>query len=213
MQRTVGTACTTAVLLTVTLVAVLPAAIKFTSTFKSMDAGAANFFGKKVAALVISNDDSLRMSGEEALARALGARGIQAVATYRMAPKEVLRSAETAKQWFEKANVEGVVAIRPVSAETEQTYSPSVWVSPNYGTLWGYYGYGWTTVWVPGSGGQRTQRTVVVESTIYSVPRNQLLWAAVTETTNPRDLRAFVAELAKASIEEMQKQGLARRQP
>jgi len=27
------------------------------------------------------------------------------------------------------------------------------------------------------------------------------------------DLRAFVAELAKASIEEMQKQGLARRQP
>jgi len=211
MHRTVGFACTTA-LITVTVVAVLPAAIRFSSTFKSLDAGAANFFGKKVAALVISNDDSLRMAGEESLVRALGARGMQAVATYRMVPKEELRSAETARPWFEKANVEGVVAVRPVSAETEQTYSPSVWVSPNYGTLWGYYGYGWTAVWVPGSGGQRTQRTVVVESTVYSVPRNQLLWAAVTETTNPRDIRAFVEELAKASVEEMQKQGLARRQ-
>ena len=52
----------------------------------------------------------------------------------------------------------------------------------------------------------------MVESTIYSVPRNQLLWAAVTETTNPRDLRGFVEELVKRSVEEMQKQGLAKSQ-
>ena len=198
---------------TVMLVAVLPAAIKFTSTFKSLDAGGASFLGKKVAALVISNDDSLRVAGEESLARELSARGMQGVPTYRIAPKEELRKAETARPWFEKAGLEGVVVVRPVSAETQKEYVPSVWVSPNYGTLWGYYGYGWTTVWVPGSGGARTQRTVVVESIIYSVPRNQLLWAAVTETTNPRDLRSFVEELAKASVEEMQKQGLARRLP
>ena len=210
MHRTVTTACTTAVIV-VALLAVLPAAIRFTSTFKSMDAGAVSFAGRKVAALVISNDDSLRVSGEEALAKELTARGMQAVATYRLAPKEEMRRAETARPWFEKAGVEGVVAVRPVSAETEQKYTPSMWVSPNYGTLWGYYGYGWTAVFVPGS--QRQQTVVVVESTVYSLPRNQLLWAAVTETTNPRDLRAFVAELAKASVEEMQKQGLARRQP
>ena len=209
MHRTVTTACTTAVIV-VALLAVLPAAIRFTSTFKSMDAGAVSFAGRKVAALVISNDDSLRVSGEEALAKELTARGMQAVATYRLAPKEEMRRAETARPWFEKAGVEGVVAVRPVSAETEQKYTPSMWVSPNYGTLWGYYGYGWTAVFVPGS--QRQQTVVVVESTVYSLPRNQLLWAAVTETTNPRDLPAFVAELAKASVEEMQKQGLARRQ-
>ena len=62
-------------------------------------------------------------------------------------------------------------------------------------------------------GGVQRETKVVVESTIYSVPRNQLLWAAVTETTNPRDLRGFVEELVKRSVEEMQKQGLARRQP
>ncbi len=47
----------------------------------------------------------------------------------------------------------------------------------------------------------------------YSVPRNELLWAAVSETKNPKDLRGFIEELAKESVKEMQKQGLARNQP
>ena len=75
-----------------------------------------SFVGKKVAALVISDDSSLRVSGEEALARELTARGMQAVATYRIAPAEELRKAETAKPWFEKAGVEGVVVVRPVAS-------------------------------------------------------------------------------------------------
>jgi hypothetical protein len=137
-------------------------------------------------------------------------RGIQAVATYRLAPKEELRKPETAKPWFEKANVEGVVAVRPISSDT-QRYSTGTWVTSNYSTLWGYYGYGWSAVYVPASA--RTETLIVVETTIYSVPRNELLWAAVTETRNSRDLRAFVEELAKESVKEMQKQGLAKRGP
>src|SRR5262245_49217311 len=110
MDRTRTAAWTTAALV-VTLTAALPAAIRFTSTFKSIDAGGMNFAGKRVAALIMTNDDSLRVSGEEALARELTARGIQGVATYKIAPKEELRRAETARPWFEKANLEGVVVV------------------------------------------------------------------------------------------------------
>ena len=201
----------TTLAIVVAALAAISAAIKFTSTFKSIDAGSVSFAGKKVAALVISNDDSLRMAGEESLVRELSARGMQAVATYRMAPKEELRSAETARPWFERANVEGIVAVRPVSVDTRQAYTTGTWVSANYSTLWGYYGYGWGTVYVIGKVPNETR--VAVETTIYSVPRNQLLWAAVSETTNPRDLRAFVGELVKETVKEMQKQGLAKSQP
>jgi hypothetical protein len=173
-----------------------------------MDAASVTFAGKKVAGLVISQDDSLRVAGEEALVRELTARGLQGVATYRIAPKEELQNPERAKVWFEKANVEGVVAVRPVSADNRTTYTPATWVNPTYSTLWGYYGYGWGSVYIPG----RTERetVVVVESTIYSVPRNQLVWAAVSETRNPKDLRQFIEELVKESVNELQKQGLAR---
>jgi len=173
-----------------------------------MDAGSVSFAGKKVAALVISNDMGLRVSAEEALVRELTARGMQPVAAYRIVPKEELGRADTARPWFEKNGVEGIVVLRPVSAETR--YTSNTWVSTNYSTLWGYYGYGWTVVYAPGSARQYT--TAVVETTIYSVAKNQLLWAAVTESTN-RNLTDFVEELAKQTVTEMQKQGLAKSQP
>lgn len=187
---------------------VLSAKIDFTSTWKWMDASTVSFAGKKVAALVISQDDSLRVAGEEALVRELTARGLQGVATYRIAPKEELQKAERAKVWFEKANVEGVVAVRPVSADKVSTYTPGTWINPYYSTLWGYYGYGWGSVYIPGRTDRET--VVVVESTIYSVPRNQLLWAGVSETRNPKDLRQFIEELVKEAVSELQKQGLAK---
>ena len=196
--------------LVVTIASGLMAAVTFTSTFKSINAGSVTFAGKKVAALVITQDDSLRVAGEEGLVRELTARGVQGVASYRIAPKEELETADRAKVWFEKANVEGVVALRPVSSEKRTTYTSGTWTAPYYSSLWNYYGYGWGNVYIPGSRGEET--VVVVETTIYSVPRNELLWAAVTETKNPKDLRSFIAELASASVKEMQKQGLAKNQ-
>ena len=210
MSRVLRTPLTTAII-GLTAVAVLSATTKFTSTFKSMDAGGTSFAGKKVAALIMSNDFALRMSAEEALVRELSPRGMQAIAAYRIAPKEELASAEKARPWFEKAGIDGIVVVRPVSAETRQAYTTAMWMGPNYGTLWGYYGYGWGTVYVFGSA--QKERVIVAETTIYSVPKNQLLWAAVTETTNARDAQTFFAELAKETVREMQKQGLARSQP
>ena len=198
----------TTIAATIVAATLLSAAPKFTSAWKSPDAGSVNFAGKKVAALVIAQDDSLRVSGEEALVRELTARGLQSVATYRIAPKEELASADRAKGWFEKANVEGVVAMRPVSKDKRTTYNPGTWMNPYYSTFWGYYGYGWGSMYIPGSIEQDT--IVVVETTIYSVPRNQLVWAAVSETKNPKTLQRFVEDLVKESVKELHKQGLAR---
>jgi hypothetical protein len=197
---------------TIALGAVLSAAsVKFTSTWKSPDASGVTFAGKKVAALIISRDESLRISGEEALVRELTARGMQGLATYRIAPKEELRDAERAKVWYEKANVEGVVALRPVSADKRQTYTPDVWINSYYSTFTGYYGYGWGSVYIPGR--VQNETFVVVENTIYSLPRNALLWAAVSETKNPKSLQQFIQDLVKESVKELQKQGLARNVP
>lgn len=184
------------------------AAPKFTSVWKTPTAYEVSLLGKKVAALIITQDDSLRVAGEEALAQELTKRGLQGVATYRFVPKEETTVAERAKGWFERAGVEGVLAMRPVSMEKTTAYTPGTWVSPSYGTLWGYYGYGWGTMYIPGSSSKET--TVVVETTIYSVPRNSLLWAAVSETKDPKTLAKFIQDLVGASVKELQRQGLAR---
>ena len=86
-----GSMIPAAAAMAVAMFAVGHADVRFVSTFKSMDAGTVVFVGKKVAAVVITDDDSLRVSGEEALAAELTARGLEGVPTYRIAPKEELR--------------------------------------------------------------------------------------------------------------------------
>jgi hypothetical protein len=181
---------------------------EFTSTWSAPGASAVSFAGKKVAALVISSDQNLRVSGEEALVGELNKRGVQGVATYRMAPAEELTSPDRARPWFERAAIEGVVALRPVSSDKEVTYSPSMWTTTSYSTLWGYYGYGWTSVYSPGS--SRTDRIVVVEALVYSLPLDKLLWAGASTTTNPQNVQTFVKDLVGEAVKQMRKQKLVK---
>ena len=187
----------------------LAAKTKFESVWKAPDAATVSFAGQKVAALVIDKDDSLRVAGEEALVRELNARGMQGVASYRIAPKEVMQNADSARGWFEKAGVQGVVAFRVVNDERRKTYQPSTWTSTYYTSLWGYYGYGWGAVYDPGY--VRDERIVSLETLIFSVPKNTLVWAGLSVTENPKDGPKVVTEVVKEAVNEMRKQGLVRK--
>lgn len=194
----------------IALSAVVFAKPKFTSTWKAPEAAGTSFAGKKVAALIISQDENLRVSGEEALVRELAKIGLsQGVATYRMIPKEELRDTEKAKGWFERSGVEGVVAMRLVDANVRKTWTPSVWSAPYYGTLWGYYGYGWGSIYDPGY--VREDMVAVIEILVFSVSKDKLLWAGVSETTNPKGAGTIIEDLVALTVKEMTKQGLIRR--
>jgi hypothetical protein len=193
-------------LLALLAVEVIASKPTFTSSWKSPDANGVTFFGKKVAALVISQDQNLRASGEEQLVRELTARGIQGVAAYRMMPREESTTAERARPWFERGGIDGVVALRPVSIEKENAYAPSIWTTTSYATLWGYYGYGWTSVITLGA--SRPDTHLVVETLVYSLSRDALLWAGVSSTTNPKEAQAFIKDLVAAAVKEMKKQRL-----
>ena len=181
------------------------AASTFTSVFKAPAAREVSFAGKKVAALVISSDESLRVAGEEAITGELTKRGIQGVATYRIAPREELAAAERAKPWFERAGVEGVVAMRPVSSESEPNTrsrrGPAV-----HGSLWGYYGYGWGNV----VSGSAARETVIGSRRRSSVPRDALLWAGPADEER-QAARESSSRNWRGGRQELHKVGLARR--
>jgi hypothetical protein len=194
------------------LATALPAGPKFTSTWKAPEASTTSFAGRKVAALVISDDQTLRVSGEEALVRELAAIGVtHGVASYRFVPREELRDADRARPWYERAGVDGVVSMRLVKAETHKTSTSPVWTSSTYSSLWGYYGYGWGSVYVYDPGRTTSETVVVIETLVFSVPQNKLLWAAVTETVDPKDAAGVIEDVVEATVKEMRKQGLLRK--
>jgi hypothetical protein len=187
----------------------LAAKTKFESVWKAPDAAGTSFAGKKVAALVIDQDDSLRIAGEEALVRELIARGIQGVPSYRMMPKELAQDPAQAKIWYEKAGVQGVVAFRVVDDERRKTIVPSTWTTGYYDTFWGYYGYSYSAVFTPGY--TRHERIISLETLIFDVPKNTLVWAGLSVTDNPKDGQKVVTEVVKEAVNEMRKQGLVKK--
>ena len=185
-------------------------AASFQSVWKSPEVTEVNYAGKKVAALIVSDDMNLRMSAEEALARELTALGANGVAAYRLIPAEELRNEGQAKGWFERASVDAVIVMRLVSNRQELTYTPAYWTTSYYGSLWGYYGYAWQSIGT--SGYLDLDRIFTVETLIYRVSNGHLLWASMSEKTDPKDLQQLVHKLVGDITKEMRKDGLLARE-
>jgi hypothetical protein len=181
----------------------------FNSTWKAPGAGPLNFKGKKVAALVISKEEGVRYGAEDALAQEITRQGAVGVAAYGLIPKELTQDKEKAKEFLAKAGVAGVVAMRAVGKDQQISSSPATYYGgPYYATFWGggYYGWGWGGVYDPGY--VRTDTIVYVETLVYSLEQDKLVWAGRSQTTNPSKVGDFIKELTVKAAGEMKKQGL-----
>jgi hypothetical protein len=186
---------------------------KFVDTYKAPGAETVGYAGKKVVGLIISDDMPLRMSTEEALARELNANGVNGMAAYRVIPLPETRDAERARDWFQKTGVAGVVVMRLVDVAKETTPTAVVWSSgAYYSSLWSYYPYAWTTSAVA-IGPGRTDTTYVVETLVFDVGSNKLLWAGTSQSTNPDDAQKLVKDLVNEAAYRMKKDGLMRKKP
>ena len=184
----------------------------YSSSWRAPDAQPiGSLAGQKVVAVVVSKEAAVRRSGEDALASALTARGAQGVASYTLVGDDIVRDEPRARAAIEASGAIGVVVMRPVAKDKEISSTPStMYMGPSYGPYWGgYYGYGWGGAWGgvvdPGI---RTDTIVTVETLVYSLKQNKLLWAGQSKTTNPSKVDAFVRELADGAAKEMKKVGL-----
>jgi hypothetical protein len=187
-------------------VALAAASVTLTSTWKAPGEGPLDFVGKKVVALVITADDSLRMSAEEALVREISGRGPQGIASYRLIPREELKDKDKAKGWFDRSGAAGVVALRLVGQDQQRVYSAVVWSGGSYGNFYDYYNSSWATVTPIGTG--HIETTLTVETLFYRVSDAKLLWAGVSQTTNPKDVASFMKDLTKTVVKALEKEGL-----
>jgi hypothetical protein len=184
------------------------ASTRFSSTWKAPEAGPLNFKGLKVAALVITPNESTRLGAEGLLAKELTARGVQGIPAYNLIPPNETRDKEKAKTLFTTAGIAGVVVMRAAGTQKEISASSGYWSGPYYGSFWGggYYGYGWGAVYDPGY--LRSDTIVNVETLIYDLRADKLVWAGMSASTNPSKVESLIKELVAAAAGEMKKQGL-----
>ena len=180
----------------------------FDSSWKAPDAQPmGSLAGQKVVAVAVTKNQATRRSAEDSLVSVLNARGAQGIPSYSILGDDTDEA--KAKAAIEKSGAAAVVVMRPVAKEKEISSSPSsMYMGPMYGGYWGgYYGYGWGGAW-GGGVDIRTDTIVVVETLVYSMKQNKLVWAGQSRTTNPSKVDAFVKEVAAGAGKEMKKAGL-----
>ena len=101
----------------------------------------------------------------------------------------------------------GLLQVEGYEKETRRrAVTTSMYTTTYYSTFWGYWNQSWTTVYEIGS--RTSPRRVAIETLIYSVEQDQLIWAGESESTDPKDVRSFVKQLVDAIGKEMRKAGL-----
>jgi hypothetical protein len=154
--------------------------------------------------------EAARRAAEDKLAREISAHGGQGVAMYKLAPNVDTTDEGQARHALEQQDVKGAVVLRPIDVEKELVVSPAAYGDPIYGGYWGgYYAYGWGDPWVDGEGVDTHVNTVVtVETLVYSLTQNKLLWGGQSKTTNPDDVEQLVGEVAEETAKELERAGI-----
>lgn len=159
---------------------------------------------QKIIALVVSDELSVRRSGERELCKNVTETCVPANAVI---PDDEVRDTEKAKRRVHDNGFDGAVILRIVGEREEITDVPPSYTPPVYaGNMWGYYGYGWGATYSPGY--TRTDTFVRVETMIYSVTSSELLWVGLSETMNPKSVPDLIDDVARAVAKEMKKAGL-----
>jgi hypothetical protein len=135
------------------------------------------------------------------------ARIANATPSYTLITEDDAKNREQARQKVTAAGFDGAVVARFVSSENQQTYVPgSTWWGPApYGSMWGYWGYGWGAAYSPGY--VVNDQIVTLETNVYSVADDKLLWASRSETFNPSSSQDLVNSVIDATVSRMKKEG------
>ena len=170
--------------------------------------GPVSLTGTRVATFLLADEEGTRRAAEEILAGEVTSHGAEGIPGFSLMSSEEAMDQEWAKQQLSEEGIEGAVIMRVIGRETETRYVPgsTSYAPAHYSSMWGYWGPSWTVVHDPGY--LETDVVVSVETLVYSVTQDKLLWAGVSETMNPGDVQSMIIELSAVAADEMRKSGL-----
>jgi hypothetical protein len=165
------------------------------STWKDPNVGTLSF--RKILVIAPSQDPSLRRTAEDELARHI--KRAQAVPSYTLVADSEVGNDELIRERARAAGFDGAVVMRIVAVDREASWVPGMWSGP-------YYAYGGWPAYDPGY--IRVDTYVRVETNVYSLPDDRLVWASASRTENPGSVRSLVSDTAKAVAHSMRSHGL-----
>jgi len=110
---------------------------------------------------------------------------------------------------LDEAGFDGAVIMRVANVDQRITYTPGAyWYGGGapYYSFAGYWGTAWGYPYDPGY--IQTDQIVSIETQIYSLKNDKLLWAGRSETTDPKSVGKLGDSVIKHIMQELRKEGM-----
>ena len=156
----------------------------------------------KTLVVALVKDETSRRVIEDQLVKRLNGIGTASYTIAANATEEVLN------QKIAEGKFTHVLLMRLADVEKETSYVPGTTTS-YYGGYGRYYGYGAGMYSTPGY--YTTDKNYFVETTVYTVNPDKLVWTGTTKTVNPSKIEKTVNEIADVVSDKMTKDGFLKK--
>jgi len=152
---------------------------------------------KKVMVVALFKDETSRRIAEDKIA----AKNIAFRASYMVLGKDQQNMDEASfKAFVAKEGYDAVLTLHLVDVEQRTSYVPGTY----QGGYYGWYGMNYGGFYQPGY--YIEDKNYIIETNVFSVSQDKLLWSGVTSTLNPTDINRTVDEVWDAVVTRMKRE-------
>jgi len=160
--------------------------------------------GQKMMIIALTKAERNQYTWENAFSEALKKEKVQPLAGSQYLPKGSMADEATMKQDIKESGANLVAVTRLISVDKEQQYVPGSTYytpAPGYYGMYGYYASSYGVVHDPG---YMVENTIVkLETNVYDVGTEKLVWSGVSETLNPETAQDVANSVAYTLTEDM----------
>jgi len=174
---------------------------RLAATWRDPAAGPIRF--RQPVAVFVSKDVVFRRTMEDKLASHFP----NAVPSYRILSDKDMTDGARVLHLLDEKGYDGAIVMDVVNVTNVVNYTPGTyWYGPPYYSFAGYWGTAWGYPYDPGYISSNT--VVSIETQIYSLKSDKLIWAARSETTDPASVSKLGDSVMRHVMHELQEEGL-----
>jgi hypothetical protein len=163
----------------------------------------------RTVAVFVTTDEAMRRAVEDQLAAVFP----NTIPSYRVLPNASSVDKATILQQLRKAGFDGAISMRVTNVSEQINYNAG-YNGPYWGGAYGFNGY-WNNAWAYPYNPYyiTTTQVVSVETNIYSLAQDKLVFAALSQTSDPANVGKLVRSVMRHVNEQLRKDGMIVKAP
>lgn len=159
----------------------------------------------------IGNSEQTRRAYESYFVEELRANGSEAEASYKLIKSSEKIERETVQKAIEGLEIDGAIITHMVAVDEETVYrSGTSYAHAGYGRygrgMYGYYPH--VNSYVNSPGYYSTHETYTLETSLYDVVTEELVWTARSSSFSPESVDEVIVDLTKLLIKDLKEKNL-----